>query len=511
MISWRPWGPAVFEQSRRERRPVFLAFGQCSPEPGVESLLLERYIPVLVDPEERPDIALRYPVRDLGSVLSEDGRVIASFGEPQRGELMISLRRIAEGYNPESDNGGASREETWSGAVAKAKPIPALDPERPSRELGRIKGRELELSDFDAFELLLYAASEWGDSEAAEVAARGLRRLIEAHQGPSGAVSAAGQKPTLKVNARWARLLWDAYAVTGLEDLARAAAKSTAFVDARLFDPESWAFRNRPEEDCFDADSNAMAALAMMRAWPHREQALSRVEQVLAFLRNRMYDPVLGMTHRWIKGGGAQYYGLLGDNAWALLAFSEAYLALGDKAHRDFAESLLKHLFQELWEREGGGFLDRVPRPEDPLELRRPRLIPELNAVAFEGAWRIAELKGVPNYRRWTEWGLKSLSATPAPALARLQDMLLRGRLDLELVGRLENEDSRRLLEAVHRRYLPRKIISFVDPDDQDYILAHKLKAPSYPRLFGCVELKPKAEADSPEKVLAMLAALSIR
>jgi hypothetical protein len=72
-------------------------------------------------------------------------------------------------------------------------------------------------------------------------------------------------------------------------------------------------------------------------------------------------------------------------------------------------------------------------------------------------------------------------------------------------VGRPGEPKSDALLAAAHRLYLPRKVISFVDPDDQDYILAHRLEAETYPRLFGCgSDLRKLADAGEPEGVAAV-------
>ncbi|MBI3566099.1 MAG: hypothetical protein HY079_12950, partial [Elusimicrobia bacterium] len=233
-----------------------------------------------------------------------------------------------------------------------------------------------------------------------------------------------------------------------------------------------------------------------------------------AFLQTRLYDPLLGLVHA--SGGGEEaVHGLLGDAAWTALASTEAYLATGDKRHREFADGLLRFLFQELWERDGGGFLDRVPRPDDPAILREPRLDPALNAVSLEVCWRMHHLKGNMNYRRWLDWGLRG--AWPAAAgdparlagLARIADMQARGRADFELIGRLGEPRAMGLLAALRRQSLPRALVSFVDPDDQDYILAHKLTADSYPRLFGCgSDLRRLADAAAPEGVPAVVAAV---
>ncbi len=67
-VDWHPWSTEVFERARREDKPVFLSIGYSSchwchvmehesfEDAGVARLLNERFIPVKVDREERPDL-----------------------------------------------------------------------------------------------------------------------------------------------------------------------------------------------------------------------------------------------------------------------------------------------------------------------------------------------------------------------------------------------------------------------------------------------------------------------
>ncbi|UPT73501.1 MAG: hypothetical protein M0D55_16770 [Elusimicrobiota bacterium] len=261
----------------------------------------------------------------------------------------------------------------------------------------------------------------------------------------------------------------------------------------------------------FPAEGNALAASALLRAHAFGHPGAGDAAlKALSFLQNRLYDPLLGLVHA-AGGDGEGVCGLLGDAAAAALAFTDGFLLTGVKAQREFADALLRFLFQELWEREAGGFLDRVARAGDPLILREPRVDPALNALALELCRRLHHLKGNHNYKRWLEWGLRgawpAAGGDPARAagLARVADLHARGRMDFELVGRPGEAKADALLAAAHRLYLPRKTISFVDPDDQDYILAHKLEAGSYPRLFGCgPDLRRLADAAEPEGVRAV-------
>ena len=320
----------------------------------------------------------------------------------------------------------------------------------------------------------------------------------------------------LAQQAHWARLLWDAHALSSEAASAAAAAAACDFLLKRLYDAKTGAFRHLMDGPaCFYADSNAKAALALQRAvsFPGGGRFQPALTQTLVFLQTQLFDPELGMVHA--PAPAPRLTGFLADNAWSALAFSESFLMTGQKSHREFADALIRTLFQDLWERDRGGFLDRAPRADDVGLLRQPRLAHLTdNGAALESLWRLHHLKGNMNYRRWLEWALKGLLSGPglqdpdAAPLVRLQDFLARGRMELELVGRPGDPAADALLAELHRHYLPRRIVSFVDPDDQDYILAHKLQAPFYPRLFGCVDFRAKADAAVPQDVPAVLKAL---
>ena len=68
LVDWRPWGPEAFAEAKRANKPVFLSIGfstcvwfpvmqrESFRNPAIAALLNERFIPVLVDREERPDV-----------------------------------------------------------------------------------------------------------------------------------------------------------------------------------------------------------------------------------------------------------------------------------------------------------------------------------------------------------------------------------------------------------------------------------------------------------------------
>ena len=505
VMVWEEWGKASFARSVLEKKPVLLAlnFDELLTQPEIKAVIRGRFIPIRLEREDRPDIYHRYGAAGHALLmLSSHGEVLAEAAFAPAQALAKRLTRLADSYAPAAPARKPQAKPVWTGAVGVAV-LSSLDPEGPLKILASLKSRRAALHEVPgALDLLLYAAAEWRDKEA-------LRRLI---QELSALVENGCSDKSLVFNAALARFFWEAYAFTRIELFQDAGRKVAGFLLDELHEPDKGVFKSAPGKPVYYTDANAMAAVALLRAAPFWEQRRCRAaaDKVLRFLEEEMYDPLLGMIHKR-SPGGPLVYGLLGDNAWTVLAFTDSFQINGKKEHREFADAIIRFLFQELWERERGGFLDRIVQADDVEALKSPAFASlEHNAVACEGLWRLHHLKGNPNYGRWLEWALKSLSSL-APVghalvpLARVQDMLARGRMDLELVGRLGDAATDALLCSVHRHYVPRKIISFIDPDDQDYILAHKLKASSYPRLFGCVDLKPKIDADSPDRVSGLL------
>ena len=505
MSPWASWTAEAFARAKAQGKPILAVAGRLPPPSlaASEGEIAESFVAVLADPETRPDAAARIGA-GTAVVLDAAGARRASLDlSAEPGSKLAGLARQASAPAETAADGPV-----WTGAVTDAKK-PAAGPSS-EEAAAALTGLPPEPRPA-AVEALLHAAGERGDAAARSALDAALDAALALREPAKR--SFLGDGSPLAVNARWAILFWDAHALTGDARHKDAAGEATAYLLGSLFDPSEGAFRRAPGESVYPADGNAQAAVALLRAQAFGAAGASEAAgKTLGYLQGRLYDPLLGLLHA--RGGeGESVVGLLGDAAWTALAFTDAFLATGVKAHREFADGMLRFLFQELWERDGGGFLDRVARADDPAILREPRLDPELNALALEVCRRMHHLKGNHNYRRWLEWGLtgawRAKGADRGAALARVADLHARGRMDFELVGRPGEPKADALLAAAHRLYLPRKVISFVDPDDQDYILAHRLEAETYPRLFACAaDLRPVADAAEPAAVPAIADAL---
>jgi uncharacterized protein YyaL (SSP411 family) len=513
MSSWVSWSAEAFARAKAQGKPILAAVGPLPSEhlKADEGEIARRFVAVLADPETRPDAAARIGIGHA-VILDPDGtrRAVLPLPSP---ELGAALARLAlEAVTPLRSDGPAGP--AWTGAVREADLATAPDEAKVAAVFAALGGLPAE-ADHGLVEALLHSAGERGDARALALLTKSLE-IRWAGWDPVGRAFLSGAGSPLALHARWASLFWDAHALTGEARWREAAAAASDHLLRALWDSSAGAFRRagKPEAAVYPADGNALAASALLRAHAYGHPgAGDAAMKALSFLQTRLYDPMLGLQHS-AGGDGEAVVGLLGDAAATALAFTDGFLATGMKAHREFADAMLRFLFQELWERESGGFLDRVSRAGDPAILREPHVDPALNAAALEVCRRLHHLKGNHNYRRWLEWGLKgawnSKMCDPRDllaraGLARVADLHARGRLDFELVGRPGEPKADALLAAVHRRYLPRKVISFVDPDDQDYILAHRLQAETYPRVFGCgPDLRRLADTAEPSGVSAV-------
>lgn len=404
----------------------------------------------------------------------------------------------------------------WGGAAGTSKPVLGFDPDIFPRVLKEMKSHLADQEGFDLNSLyfLLYAFAENKDPGLAEFLEQKFSAFSDSIEGEDNLFQAA----------ETARLFWDAFSVLRTEQFLESGQKLVEFLSG-FYDDKLGALVD-PKRGAAFASQNAAAVRSFLAAYPYlqNQKLKDKVKNALEFIQGKLYDPLLGLIRRFPSVSKDLEYGYLDDCAASILAFTDAYLQSGNKSYRDFADVLAKSMLQELWDREKGGFLSHVKADSSSrssIILGRDNAVPKNyeetasqekisqealfhNARAFEALWRLGYIKGQNAYFKWIDLGLhrfldeKILGAEAA--FASILDMRLQGRIELEIVGRVEEESSRKMLETLASFYAPRKIISFINPDDQDYILAHGLEAESYPRLFGCVDLKRRADTPNSDR-----------
>ena len=111
-IKWADWERAAFERARGERKPVLLSIvaawcAGCAEmdrtsygEPRVVSLVEERFVPIRVDADRRPDIADRYGLGGWPTTafLTPDGALLGGGTYVEASRLPSVLDRAADAY-----------------------------------------------------------------------------------------------------------------------------------------------------------------------------------------------------------------------------------------------------------------------------------------------------------------------------------------------------------------------------------------------------------------------------
>lgn len=547
-IVWHPWGRKAFDLARTEDCPIFLLISSPSDpwcvkfddevlsEPRVSKLLEERFVLVRVDPARRPDVDLRYHQggRPSVAVLTPAGGLFYGATYLDADELVRALEKTRESYRSRREDVEAAVLQ-WKEEVERRDALGG-EREKPGRAFTReildgVKANfDTEYGGFvestkrplpDSLELLLYAAKEWRDERAARMLEQTLKEMAASelwdaeHGGFFSACAGPGwTRPrrikSLMGNARLLRIYLDAYALGGDAVLRETGRKAAAFLTDRLFDGAAGAFKNHDRDGAaFHAASNAAAAWALLRAAvvletkTFRERALDALD----YVKTDLAAPGGGIYHFKTHDGETPVAGQLLSHVWPMRAYLEAYQHLIDPAWRDEADRVAGHLFLNAWDREMGGFFDRwgddVPLGDLVRDIRPVRE----NSFAFQSIWILRYVKGKNAYAQWMELGLSTLIPRArkrpheAAPLAQVCDQFLAGRLEADLVGRVDDAETRAVLEAYLRHYQPRGVLAFIDPDDQDFILAHRMKAPSYPRLFFTIDGRVIPMGGSAEEV----------
>src|SRR3990170_2032456 len=111
-IEWLPWRPDAFARARAERKPVLLSIVTtwsrgCDEmdrtsyaDPVVAGLIMERFVPVRVDADRRPDISSRYTLGGWPTTafLTAEGEILGGGTFVAADRLPSVLHRVMDAY-----------------------------------------------------------------------------------------------------------------------------------------------------------------------------------------------------------------------------------------------------------------------------------------------------------------------------------------------------------------------------------------------------------------------------
>ncbi|HET7698712.1 MAG TPA: DUF255 domain-containing protein [Vicinamibacterales bacterium] len=434
MVRWLPWDAEAFARAAREGKPVLLSItaAWCRAchemdrttyaDPAVAALIHERFVPVRVDTDRRPDINERY---NLGgwpttAFLTASGALITggTFVPVERmtgvlTQVAAAVARVADsgGRPAEGERPAASGERTADGgdpAAASGDLIDAIFAAFDEEHGGF--GIEPKFPHTAPLHLAMGLFHETGDERWRLVVRRTLDAMAEGglwDRARGGFYRYATtrdwqlphQEKLLETNASLLRVYAEAAAEwNDPADAARTRAIAT-FITTVLR-AEAGGYHGSDAEAVFYVDSNAAAAGALLRAAAALDdsdlarEALASFERVLLLC----YRPALGVAHYF--DGSARVRGLLADHVAAIAALLDAHDLSGLEPYRMMAEELGHLVVRDMRDERTGGFFDRAATPEDVglLRARRQPFVGNADAaLAFARLSRLEPRKGFPD------------------------------------------------------------------------------------------------------------------
>ena len=542
-IRWMEWGDAAFALARERDVPVLLAISAvwchwCHVMDETSytdadniGIINERYVPVRVDNDARPDVNRRYNMGGWPTTafLTPDGEIIhgGTYIPPdvmQRTLLAVSdlwkdkkediQRRVAEANAQErtvpAPGGRELTQEIVDGVRAHI--LGQYD-----REHGGF-GREPK---FPQTSVLRFVLNEYRRHDAPELAPV-LRTTLDA-------MSAGGMydhveggffryatlrdwtvphyEKMLEDNAELLAVYADAHATfpdAGYDAVVRDVVR---WMDATLFQSEKglWSGSQDADEHYYtlDADErskhdapfvdhtlytswNVLAAAAYLRAGEVlKDSAIAMrgwqaIDAILRLLRNNA-----GALCRYDAGRGPEIPDLLGDSA----AFLTLLAGAGKLTE---ATALATRMRDILEDRERGGFFDRPAGVAPGRLARRERPIEE-NATAASALlglavrtgderWRDTALRALGSFAdEYRAWG--QFAASYADVVARS----LRGPLSVVVVGRMGGSQAEALWRAARSSGDPDAVAQHLDPDVDPELLAARGLPPDRIAAYLCV------------------------
>jgi uncharacterized protein len=229
--------------------------------------------------------------------------------------------------------------------------------------------------------------------------------------------------------------------------------------------------RVRPHlDDKILASWNGLMLGAFARAFAvlHNARFLQAAEKNLAFLQSKLWDPdTHTLYHRW-RDGARDSVQLLDAYAYLLSGVLDLYEATLSSHHLEFAVALANSMIQRFHDPEQGAFWQSGPDATD-LILRVKEdydgAEPSGNSVATFALWKLGAITGQIRYRDIADRTLRCFAqrlqqlpqALPNMAIAALA--ALQEPTRIVLTGKPGTPELQRLLDVVHDVYQPCRVL----------------------------------------------------
>ena len=529
-IQWREWGDAAFAEARERDVPVLLAISAVwchwchvmdetsySSE-DIITMVNERYVPIRVDNDERPDVNRRYNMGGWPSTvfLTPDGEIVHGGTYLMPEEMYKAVLVVADIWRDKRDDIQERVAALRLKDEAARAPRPGeLHPDIVDIVRSLVSGQyDPQYGGFGREQkfpqpnLLRFLLDEYRRHGAAELETM-LRTTLDAMSSGGMYDHVEGGFFRYATERNWNTPHYEKMLEDNAELLSIYAAAHRVFpdrgydavardvirwMDAVLYQPETglWSGSQDADEHYYTLDAmqrahhdapfvdrrlytswNVLAASAYLRAGEVLDdRAITmRGHDAVAAIERRMRD-ASGATYRFDAGDGPRLPDLLGETA-TLLSL------LVDLGEVDRAAALARRMRERLDDGERGGFYDtptatglgRLSRRERPIEdnATAADALLRLAVLSGDATWREVALRAlgsfVGEYRQWGQF-----AASYANTVARA----LREPVSVVVVGRMGDPAALALWRAARAASDPDLVTQHIDPEAHPERLASR-------------------------------------
>jgi uncharacterized protein YyaL (SSP411 family) len=217
----------------------------------------------------------------------------------------------------------------------------------------------------------------------------------------------------------------------------------------------------------------------MLRSFAEAARALDRSDYLEVAVRNA--DFLLthlrrdGRLLRTRKDGQSKLNAYLEDYAYVIDGLLALYEATFDLRWFEEARALTGAMIEQFRDEEGGGFFFTSADHESLITRTKDfydNATPAGNSVAARALIKLSLLTGEEDYRRMAEEILQLMKPAMMRApnafgfLLSALDLFLAAPFEIAIIGDAGADDTRAMINAVFKRYLPNKVVAFAAPGD---------------------------------------------
>ena len=226
------------------------------------------------------------------------------------------------------------------------------------------------------------------------------------------------------------------------------------------------------KDDKILTDWNGLMVAALAKAARVLEEPRYAIaaRSAVSFVLNTMLAPDGRLLHRY-RDGEAALPAHLDDYVFLIHGLLELYSTTFEVGYLARALGLNKYLMEHFWDEESGGFYFTADDGEE-LLLRQKQAydgaLPSGNSVAMLNLLRLGRITADPDFEekaaRIGRAFFESVRQSPAAHTQLLVavDFAVGPSYEVVIAGDSRASDTREMLEAIHRRFIPNKVVVFL-------------------------------------------------